>query len=91
MLDTAGSAQRLSTQFPHFAERTISGSVGAKPIQGIVSGTENLAVLYFGHVDLEGQVSGSSSKMQNLVYLSAFFGIHVERTLSRVRSQTVNA
>jgi hypothetical protein len=48
-------------------------------------------MLHFGHIDLEGQVSGSSRKMQNLVYLSAFFGIHVERTLSRVRSQTVNA
>jgi hypothetical protein len=30
-------------------------------------------MLHFGHIDLEGQVSGSSRKMQNLVYLSAFF------------------
>jgi hypothetical protein len=29
-------------------------------------------MLHFGHIDLEGQISGSSRKLQNLVYLSAF-------------------
>ncbi len=40
-------------------------------------------MLHFGHIDLEGQVSGSSRKLQNLVYLSAFLESMVSE-LSRV-------
>jgi hypothetical protein len=32
---------------PSFVERAISGGVGAKPIQGIASGTENLGDVAF--------------------------------------------